>query len=282
MQNVSTYVLAARPPGKQGENMHILISNDDGFRAPGIRALALALKQQHRVTMVAPLEEQSGVGHGFTFLKPLTARRVDAELGLTDMKAYAVAGTPADCVKLGCYHLDAQDKPDVVIAGINRGANLGTDVLYSGTVSAAMEGAILGLPALAVSSCAPEPSHYDAAAAYVLKVLDYMAAYPLPAQMILNVNVPDLPCEQIRGMTRSRLALRHYDNQYEPRMDPRGRPYFWLSDGLCPACQPGTDEYWVDQGYVSITPIHTDRTAYDYLEDMEQQQAFNPPADGGK
>lgn len=253
--------------------MHILVCNDDGYRAPGILALAKELAKRHMVTVVAPSEEQSGVSHAFTMLKPLMSWRVDQELGLEDSKAYAVTGTPVDCVKLGCFHL-GDAKPDAVISGINRGPNLGSDVLYSGTVSAAMEGSLLGIPSIAVSSCAMEPRHYDAAACYAVKALDYICAHPLHENMILNVNVPDLPYDKIKGMKPASLALRQYVNEYDGRKDPRGRHYFWLSDSIQPRLDADTDESWVESGYATITPISIDITYWDYLNKMRSDAAF--------
>ncbi len=262
------------PRRGQEKIMHILVSNDDGYRAPGVLSLVKTLQKEHKVTMVAPKEEQSGVGHGFTFLSPLNSKRVDAELGLEGVKAYAVSGTPVDCVKLGCYHFDKEDFPDMVVSGINRGANLGTDVFYSGTVSAAMEGAFMGLPAIAVSSCAAEPVYYDCAGQYVLQVIEYLKEHPLPTKMLLNLNVPDLPFTETHGIKMSRLAYRNYDNAYDPRKDPLGRSYFWLKDMLVPADVPGTDEYLVGRGYASLTPLYPDITAHSYLAQMESEHAF--------
>lgn len=253
--------------------MHILVSNDDGYRAPGILALVKELMKYHQVTMVAPAEEQSGASHAFTMLKPLMSHRVDRELGLEGVKAYAVTGTPVDCVKLGCFHLD-DAMPDAVLSGINRGANLGSDVLYSGTVSAAMEGSLLGIPSIAVSCCSYNPQYYESAARYAMKALNYMCAHPILPHMILNVNVPDLPYEEIKGLKPAQLAIRHYVNAYDQRTDPRGRSYFWLSDSIEPALEEDTDETWVEKGYASITPISIDMTYREYLDKMVGDDAF--------
>lgn len=253
--------------------MHILVSNDDGYRAPGILALAKELAKKHKVTVVAPTDEQSGVSHAFTMLKPLMSHRVDGEMGLTDIKAYGVTGTPVDCVKLGCFHLD-DAMPDAILSGINRGANLGSDVLYSGTVSAAMEGTLMGIPSIAVSCCSGNPQHYESAARYAVKALDYMCAHPLNENMILNVNVPDLPYDQIRGLKPAALAIRRYANDYDERRDPRGRRYFWLSDSIEPLLEADTDEAWIEQGYATITPISIDVTYREYLNRMIGDKVF--------
>lgn len=253
--------------------MHILVSNDDGYRVPGVLALTRELAKYHQVTMVAPADEQSGVSHAFTMLKPLMSYRVDEELGLADVKAYAVTGTPVDCVKLGCFHLgDAM--PDAILSGINRGPNLGTDVLYSGTVSAAMEGTLLGIPSIAVSSCGHNPTHYESAARYAVKALNYICSHPLHEDMILNVNVPDLPYDEIRGLKPAPLAIRHYVNEYVGRQDPRGRHYFWLSDSIKPVLNEDTDEAWIEKGYATVTPISINMTYRAYLDRMRSDAVF--------
>lgn len=253
--------------------MHILVTNDDGVRAPGIAVLARALAKIHDVTVVAPASEQSGVGHGFTFLKPLMSNRVDDELRFEGFKAYAVTGTPVDCVKLGCFNLN-DTKPDIVLSGINRGANLGTDVLYSGTASAALEAVMLGIPAIAVSLNSRKANNYDAAARCAIEVLDYIVAHPVPALTMLNLNVPDRPYEEIHGIMPTQLACRCYDNVYEQRQDPRGRHYFWLSDAISPAYHTDTDESWESEGYATLTPVGVNLTRFDYLDEMRGHSDF--------
>lgn len=253
--------------------MRILVTNDDGVRAPGIAALARALAKQHDVTIVAPASEMSGVGHGFTFLTPLMSERVDNELGFVDMRAYAVTGTPVDCVKLGCFHL-GEECPDIVFSGINRGPNLGTDVLYSGTASAALEAAILGIPAVAVSCASFAPVHYETAAQCALDVLQYLGDHPLPEWTMLNLNVPDVPYDQVRGIVPARLALRRYENRYDKRINPHGRHYFWLSDALTPELGADTDERWEHEGFATLTPVGIDLTRVAYLEKMQSHTAF--------
>lgn len=254
--------------------MNILVTNDDGIRAPGIAALANELKKYHDVTIVAPAEEKSGVSHGFTFLTPLMSQRVDGDLGFEDMKAYAVSGTPVDCVKLGNFHMVNKQPPDFVVSGINRGANLGTDVLYSGTASAAMEAAILGIPALAVSSCSFEPTNYQAAARCALDVLRYLEKHPLPEGIMLNLNVPDLPYEQIRGLMPTKLALRRYANFFDQRTNPRGKHYFWLSDELTPRYHEDSDESWEHEGFATVTPVGINPTHHEYLAQMRSHTDF--------
>lgn len=250
--------------------MHILVTNDDGIRAPGIFTLAQELANNHQVTVVAPAEEQSGVSHAFTFLKPLMS---DPTPMMDNVKAYAVRGTPADCVKLGCFHLH-DFKPDVVIAGINRGANLGTDVLYSGTASAAMEGTLMGLPSIAVSLSGSDPVHYDSAACYACQMLDYIMQNPMPENVMLNLNVPDLPYDEVLGLKLTKLAIRKYSNHYIHRKDPRGRHYFWLSDDIVYSGDHESDEYWNLKQYATVTPVSVDVTNYEYMEFMKEHGRF--------
>lgn len=249
--------------------MRILVTNDDGIWARGIKALADEISKQHDIVVVAPGEERSGVGHGFTFLQPLicSCKREFA------YPAFSLSGMPVDCVKLGAYKF-FDGAPDALVSGVNRGANLGTDVLYSGTASAALEGAILGIPSLAVSCDSMDPEHYDSAAKYASKVLDYILDNPLPPYTMLNLNVPDLPYEQIRGMKLAELGAQHYTNHYEARIDPRGREYFWLSDEKKPCQDERYDEFWVKQGYASLTPVSANLTARDHIDKMRRQGVF--------
>ena len=246
------------------ENMKILITNDDGIQASGIHRLAKALHPEHDVYMYAPSDEKSGVGHSFTFLQPLRVVPVSREY-----KAYAINGTPVDCVKLGMYHMG--ETPDFIVSGINRGANLGTDVLYSGTASAAMEGVLLGVPSLAVS-CAgtTEPMHYETAAHFAKKALRYMMENPLPPFTMLNLNVPDKPLEEVKGLRACRLGFRNYSNGYKRCTDPRGNEYYWLDDEDNPSPDETCDIEWSARGYATVSPVSPDMTAYLYLDAMRQ------------
>jgi 5'-nucleotidase len=239
--------------------MHILISNDDGYRAPGIRCLAQAVETVAKVTVVAPDRDRSGASNSLTLDNPLRARTADN--GFT-----YVEGTPTDCVHLAITGLLA-DEPDMVISGINAGANLGDDVIYSGTVAAAMEGRFLGLPAIAVSMVAPQPEHFATAARVVLELLVRINAHPVPAETILNVNVPDLPYEALQGWQVTRLGHRHKSEPVIRQTDPRGRPIYWVGPaGSEQDAGPGTDFHAVRHGFVSVTPIHVDLTRHDVLE----------------
>ncbi len=239
--------------------MRILVSNDDGIHAPGIQCLARHLRTVADVRVVAPDRDRSGASNSLTLVHPLRAQ----ELENGDM---GVDGTPTDCVHLAITGL-LDREPDLVISGINSGANMGDDVLYSGTVAAAMEGRFLGLPAIAVSLVGPRMQHYDAAARVVLNLLDRLHRVPLPAATILNVNVPDLPFEQIRGVQATRLGHRHKSEPVVKASDPRGRPIYWVGPaGPEQDAGPGTDFFAVREGYVSVTPIQVDLTQFEAID----------------
>jgi 5'-nucleotidase len=239
--------------------MHILISNDDGYQAPGIRALAEALAVIARVTVVAPDRDRSGASNSLTLDSPIRARRM--EDGVT-----CVDGTPTDCVHLAITGL-LDTEPDMVIAGINAGANLGDDVLYSGTVAAAMEGRFLGLPAIAVSLASEKPRHYDTAAGVALDLVQRLQSDTLPADTILNVNIPDVPADRLKSMQATRLGHRHKSEPVIPMEDPRGRTVYWVGPaGLEQDAGPGTDFHAVRTGHVSVTPLDVDLTRYTALE----------------
>ena len=239
--------------------MHILISNDDGYRSPGIRCLAEAVGSVAEVTVVAPDRDRSGASNSLTLDSPLRARR--ANNGFT-----YVEGTPTDCVHLAITGL-LEKEPDMVVSGINAGANLGDDVIYSGTVAAAMEGRFLGLPAVAVSMVAAQPEHFSTAAQVVLELLERIRNQPVAANTILNVNVPDLPYEELKGWQVTRLGHRHKSEPVIRQTDPRGRPIYWVGPaGSEQDAGPGTDFHAVRHGYVSITPIHVDLTRHEAID----------------
>lgn len=246
--------------------MKLLLSNDDGVFAPGIAALAMELKQHFEIVIVAPERERSGASHCMTYDVPLRARKVVLP-GLEDVPAYAVNGTPADCVRLGCGNLFPETQ--IVVSGINRGANLGSDVFYSGTVGAAMEGAFVGRPAIAVSNIKWDQNHLDVAAKTAKWAVDYLMAHPMKPYSVLNINVPDLPKEEIRGIRLTGLAFRRYDEIYEERRDTVGRPYYWMPAGKPQADGPeDNDERWANEGYITLTPIHYDIADYSFMKQM--------------
>ncbi len=241
--------------------MHVLVSNDDGYLAPGIHALAEALAEAARVTIVAPERDRSGASNSLTLDYPI---RVSRERN----GVFRVEGTPTDCVHLAITGL-LEDEPDMVMSGINAGANLGDDVLYSGTVAAATEGRTLGLPAVAISLAASSPTHYETAARVARILFHRLRNDPLPADTILNVNVPDLPWEALSGFEATRLGQRHRAEPVIRTEDPRGRPIYWIGPpGPEQDSGPGTDLHAIGRGAVSITPIQVDLTRYQALEQV--------------
>lgn len=243
--------------------MHVLVSNDDGLEAPGIRLLAERLSETAKITVVAPDRDRSGASNSLTLDQPIRVdKRADA--------VYRVFGTPTDCVHIAITGLLDTD-PDMVISGINAGANLGDDVLYSGTVAAAMEGRFLGLPAMAISLVFENgpPRHYESAARAACEVMLRLQNEPLPADTILNVNVPDRPWDKIRGFETTRLGHRHRAEPSIPLDDPRGRSFYWVGPaGREQDSGPGTDFDAVRRGFISVTPIHVDLTRYQALEQI--------------
>ncbi len=243
-------------------DMRILISNDDGYQAPGIRCLAEALAAIAKITVVAPDRDRSGASNSLTLSNPIRAYNHDDGY-------ISVDGTPTDCVHLAITGL-LEDEPDMVISGINAGANLGDDVLYSGTVAAAMEGRFLGLPAMAVSLVSGEqPRYFETAARVVVRLLERLGSDPLPADTILNINVPDLPWDEIHGFAATRLGHRHKSEPVVRMQDPRGQPIYWVGPaGSEQDAGPGTDFHAVRHGFVSVTPIHTDLTRHQSIDTL--------------
>ncbi len=236
--------------------MHLLISNDDGFRAPGLDALARALEPLGECTVVAPDRDRSGASSSLTLDRPLHAHHQDNGF-------IAVEGTPTDCVHLAINGM-LERVPHMVVSGVNSGANMGDDVIYSGTVAAAIEGRFLGLPALAVSlvgNC-----HYDTAARVAGELVERLAGWTLPRDTILNVNVPDRPYDELAGWCGTRLGNRHRSEPVIVDHDPRGRACFWIGPpGPQQDAGSGTDFHAVATGYVSVTPLSCDLTRFDTL-----------------
>ncbi len=245
--------------------MKILLSNDDGYLATGLRVLRRRLADLGELTVVAPDRNRSGASNSLTLDMPL--RVMEIEPGL-----YCVQGTPTDCVHLAITGL-FEAEHDMVVSGINEGANLGDDVLYSGTVAAAIEGRFLGLPTLAVSLCLRPGSggHYETAAAVAHRLVSEMLTRPLESSLILNVNVPDVPLEALRGFRGTRLGHRHRSEPIVPAHDPRGRPVYWVGPaGPQQDAGPGTDFHAVDGGYVSVTPLQVDLTRHAALGSLSE------------
>jgi 5'-nucleotidase len=241
--------------------MKILVSNDDGVHAPGLRFLVDALAKLADVTVVAPDRNRSGVSNSLTLEHPL--RVVTAVNGY-----YSVNGTPTDCVHIAVTGL-LKELPDMVVSGINEGSNLSDDVLYSGTVAAATEGRFLGLPAIAISLAGPRCVHYDTAAQIAKLLVERVAMQPLTAASFLNVNVPDVPFSDLLGIQVTRLGTRHIAEPTIKSEDPRGRKIYWIGHpGAEQDAGPGTDFYAVNAGYVSITPLQFDLTHYKIMDEL--------------
>lgn len=233
--------------------MRILLSNDDGYFAPGIAALAAELGQIADITVVAPERDRSGASNSLTLDRPLQLRR--AANGF-----HYVNGTPTDCVHLAVTGM-LDHLPDIVVSGVNHGANMGDDTIYSGTVAAATEGFLLGVPAIAVSLVGRQVSHFATAARVARQLVERFAAAPFGAPVLLNVNVPDLPFEQLEGMRVTRLGRRHRAEPVIRATNPRGETIYWVgAAGEAADAGEGTDFNAVSQGFVSITPLQIDLT----------------------
>jgi 5'-nucleotidase len=237
----------------------ILVTNDDGINAPGINALAKAMSGIGDVYIVAPERERSAVGHMLTMHRPLKIEELRE-------RVYSINGTPTDCVAIAVNKILPR-KPDLVASGINRGANLGDDVTYSGTVSAAMEGTLLGVPSFSISLAGDKPYHYDVAAPYALEVAGYILDRKLPDDTLLNVNVPNKPQDTLKGIRITRQGRRSYDNAIQDIYSPLGEKHFWIGGGK-PMWEQGEDMDMqaVIEGYISVTPVHLDLTNYPALE----------------
>ncbi len=247
--------------------MIVLLSNDDGIFAPGLKALAKSLQETGELYIVAPDRERSATGHGITVHRPLLLENVNIP-GIK-AKAWAVQGTPADCVKLALEDL-LPEPPAMVVAGINQGPNLGTDVLYSGTVSAAIEGTINGFPSLAVSLTSYSKHDFSTAATITRKIVNLILKTGLPEGTLLNINIP---AEKPRGIRITRLGSRRYVNIFHKRTDPRGRIYYWMAGEPLDLenNSDDTDIRAIKQNFISITPIQLDLTDYRSIDIIREQ-----------
>lgn len=231
----------------------ILVTNDDGIRAPGLELLARALEPLGEVAVYAPESQQSAVGHSVSLHKPLRVTQLMPGWHMVD-------GTPTDCVMLAVRRLLGR-KPNLVVSGINPGANLGDDVTYSGTVAGAFEGMLLGLPSIAVSDVSYHPKHQETAARVAHVMAQYVLAHGLPEDTTLNVNVPDCPYEALKGVAITRMGRRDYEDEIVCRKDPRGGIYYWIGgDEPTHIMEEGTDFEAIEAGKVSVTPLHRDVT----------------------
>jgi 5'-nucleotidase len=244
--------------------MRILVSNDDGVNATGIHTLAEELKKIAEVTVIAPDRNKSGASNSLTVQVPIRVQRLYNNY-------YSVSGTPTDCVHLALRGL-FEEKFDMVVSGVNHGANLGDDVIYSGTVAAATEGRILGMPAIAVSLVGDKssmPTHFKTAAHVARQLVEKLIKDPLPAATILNVNVPDVLLSELRGFEVTRCGSRHVSEEVVKTLDPRGTPIYWVgSEGPEEDAGPGTDFHAIKSKKVSITPLKIDMTNYTVFEKL--------------
>lgn len=248
----------------EGGTPTILICNDDGVRSEGIEALAAAMKEVGTVYVVAPDRERSAASHSLTLLHPLRVEKLGP-------RTYSVDGTPTDCVNLGVNGILKGRKIDLLVSGINKGANLGDDITYSGTVSAAMEGTILGIPSIAVSVVTRSRYRFDVASGFAVTVARKVMQQGLPDDTLLNVNVPNVPKDKIAGIRMTRMGKRVYGDVIVEKRDPRGRKYYWIGgDYLTSEEVPGSDLEAIEDNCISITPIHLDLTNYAALRALRK------------
>lgn len=241
----------------------ILISNDDGINSAGLFALSEVLRILGEIFIVAPDRDQSAVSHSLSLYRPLRIEEIAENV-------YSVDGTPTDCINLAINGLLKDRKPDLIVSGINKGENLGDDITYSGTVSAAMEGTLLGVPSIAVSLATKKDFYFDTASHYALMIAKYVLRRGLPEGTLLNVNIPNLPKEEVKGVKVTRQGKRVYGEPIVENIDPRGKKYYWIGgNDLGSLDIENSDIVAVRQGYVSVTPIKLDLTDYDFLEKLK-------------
>ncbi len=246
--------------------MYVLITNDDGIDSPALMPLKRAIDAIAETLVFAPDHNWSASGHPKTMHKPLRADSVALADG---SQGYACSGAPSDCVALAWLGVSSR-KPDLVVSGINLGANLGYDIFYSGTVAAAVEGVVNGIPGIALSAASGQ-SDFEGPARFAAQLVQAVAQHGLPSDMFLNVNFPNVPWKEVKGVAITRLGRRVYRDELVSRLDPRGRPYYWIG-GEPPGGVPdhGTDIWAVSNGYISITPVHLDMTAYHFQEELRR------------
>lgn len=245
----------------------ILITNDDGISAKGIRSLLESVREFGDVVVIAPDSPQSGMGHAITINHPL---RLEASELFPGIQAFSCSGTPVDCVKLGIYEI-LHRKPDLVVSGINHGANTSTNVLYSGTMSAAVEGAMEGIPSIGFSLCSFDSNaNFEVAQSVVKRVVDRVLSAGMPKGVCFNVNIPEVSAENFEGIRFCRQAHAFWEDRFDKRLDQFGKPYYWLTgDFYDQDKSENTDLYWIARNCASIVPTQFDMTAYDVLKDLE-------------
>jgi 5'-nucleotidase len=254
-------IVAPEYSGSLGYRVRILLSNDDGYQARGLRALAEQLAGIAELTIVAPARNHSGASNSLTLDTPLRVEQVDSNV-------FYINGTPTDCVHVALTGL-LDKEPDMVVAGVNHGANLGDDVIYSGTVAAAMEGRFLGFPAIAVSLVLGDGQNFATAATVTRRLVERMIAEPLARDTILNINVPDVPVANLAGVRATRLGFRHKSEPVIKARDPKNQPIYWIgAAGPQADAGPGTDFHAIAAGHVSVTPLKVDLTNHTGIESL--------------
>lgn len=262
------------PSAQTNEPPLILVCNDDGIEAPGLATLAGAMTTLGEVHVVAPRSEQSAVGHAITVRDPVRARSWEVETPEGRVEAHAVTGTPADCIKLAVNQLLPR-RPTLVVSGINRGPNTAVNVIYSGTVSAATEASILGIDAVAFSLCSWEEDEYEPAGRIARRIAGHVLENGLPPGVLLNVNIPCCPYDEIQGLRVTRQARSRWEESFAERTDPFDRPYYWLTGEFVNLDEgEQTDLAAVEAGFVSVTPLQHDMTAHEHLKGLRER--FGP------
>jgi len=245
--------------------MKVLITNDDGIFSDGLKVLLNCLPSSVEKIIVVPEIESSAIAHAINLFNPLRMRKI----ALFYSQCYIVNGTPVDCVKIGVKEI-LKKNPDFVISGINLGPNLGMDILYSGTVAAAAEGAILGIPSIAISIADYKNFDFNSVEKIIKKIWKNLMKIKLPEDTILNVNIPNIPFEKIKGIKTTYQSKSRFKEEYEKRKDPRGTPYFWLKGIFKIKGEKGSDVEAIKNGFISITPINLDLTDYNFLEGIKK------------
>ncbi len=247
--------------------MKILVTNDDGIYSSGIFSLWNIAKEFGDINVIAPISEKSAVGHGITISKPLYVKQIERNNGF---KGLAVSGTPADCVKIGVKSLLASS-PDLILSGINIGSNLGNNIIYSGTVAAAIEGATLNIPSIAISIDSFRPRNFSTSKIVVRKIMNYIKNNTIPARTILNINIPDCEPNDLKGYKITVQGNQYFNDNFDKRTDPSGRDYYWMTGEIIDNDRElKYDGFAVSNGFASITPIHYMMTNTSFLDELEE------------
>ncbi len=265
----------AKTENQPSSDPTLLLCNDDGIHAPGISVLHRAVKKLGKLRVVAPDVERSAAGHAITLSEPIKLTPTEKD---GTFFGDAIGGTPADCMKLAICALMKDAPPDLVLSGINLGSNTGISVIYSGTVAAAREGAILGIPSIAFSLCTYTEPEWEMAERIVQDLTKKLIANPPPPGILLNINMPNLPYSKIKGIKVTRMGRSRFIEEFHRREDPRGRIYYWL-DGVLDVLDEGDDIdiHAVRDGYISITPIKLDLTAHEHLQHFQALEEWQSP-----